>query len=266
MNVFRLFALGSAILLGPGHASAQVAYSQGLKSAELNWVTSGATGLVQWTDGSQVWRGSGAVARDSRLVYTCAHVIEDRGTMASPGDIRFFRLYHSYNSPDSSTGATPRSYRYFTNYSSYVRSYGGSNSKTYNIDFVILIGYSAFGTPMAYYPGNGGNAIASSKWKYTGGYPTTVEYNRRSGYYLQHRTPYFSTRGTKTYGSYYGFKDMSTGVGNSGGPVWVYDDRRRRWGLAAVLVSGSRTTSGVHVLDSAAQSMGTNAISDANVE
>ncbi len=102
------------LLAGGMSLEAQVSYSRRLRASEQSWVTSNATGLVRWLDDGWVYRGSGAVVRDSRLVYTCAHVIEDDGTMAVPGEIRFLRAWNSSYTPDSSEGVAPRSYRYFT--------------------------------------------------------------------------------------------------------------------------------------------------------
>ncbi len=252
------------LLTGAADANAQVSYSRRLKGSELGWVTSNATGIVRWDDGGWIFRGSGAVARDSRLVYTCAHVLEDDGTMAAPGDIEFLRAWHSPYSPNTGDGVAPRSYRYFTGYASAAARYGTADRQAFHLDFVILVGYSPFGSPQPFYPGTGARAVASGSWKYTGGYPATINYTGADGYYYQHRTPFFDQPASKNFGTYYGLSRVSTGGGNSGGPVWVYDSRHRRWGLAAVHVSGTRTTSGIHVLDSSAQSMGTHAIGDAN--
>jgi hypothetical protein len=252
------------LLAGSMSLEAQVSYSRRLRASEQSWVTSSATGVVRWLDDGWIYRGSGAVVRDSRLVYTCAHVIEDDGTMAVPGEIRFLRAWNSSYTPDSSEGVAPRSYRYFTGYSAAAARYGTASRQAYHLDFVILVGYSAFGSAQPFYPGTGGSAVSSGSWKYTGGYPATVNYTGANGYHFQHRTPFFNQPATQSHGANYSLSRVSTGPGNSGGPVWVYDNRMRRWGLAAVHVSGTRTTSGIHVLDSAAHSMGTNAIRDAN--
>lgn len=262
-TLLLLLLAGCAGLLLPVAAEAQVSYSRRVNASELRWVTSNATGVVRWTHDGWVYRGSGAVARDSRLVYTCAHVLEEDGTMAAPGEIRFLRAWHSASAPGAEAGVAPRSYRYFTGYSSAAARYGTASRQAYHLDFVILVGYSAFGSAQPYYAGNGGAAVATRNWKYTGGYPATVNYTGANGFYYQHRTPFFTHPASKTHGAYHSFANVSTGNGNSGGPLWVYDSSSRRWGLAAVHVSGSRTTSGVHVLDQAAHSMGTNAVGDA---
>lgn len=239
---------------------AQVNYSQRLTSSEVPWVTSQATGLVRWERSTSISRGSGAVARDSRLVYTCAHVIYS-GSYASPNQIRFYRAHNASTGPVSG-GISPRSYRYFSNYATTRSTSGVSASATYNLDLVILVGYSAFGNAQPYYAGNGGAATAGTQWKYIGGYPATIDYTGLSGGSFQHRTPFFTNQGALRQGRYYGFTNVSTGPGNSGGPVWIYSSTSKTWGLAAVLVSGSSSTAGVCALDSSAETMGQNAVAD----
>lgn len=252
VKALRMLGLGALVFGLFGDLSGQVFYSQ------QRGITSAATGFL-WARADGSWfRGSGVVARDSRLVYTAAHVLFERGQWAT--GYRFIRAYNSYSSPSVTGGVAPRGFRYFSNYSSEASRYGGSSSRAFHLDFAIMYSSSSFGTAVGWWD-DGAAALRSSRWKRIAGYPAEVDYTGASGRAYQHTTPYFQTTGSQTFGSYYGLRNVSTGSGNSGGPVFVSDGDADY--LAGILVSGTSTSAGVRVIDSSANTMAENALGSA---
>jgi hypothetical protein len=109
------------------HADAQVYPQRGLYSQSTGLVT------ARFSDG--VFRGSGVIARDPRLVYSCAHVLYADGVWAT--SYKFHRAYHSDSPPYSSDGVSPRGFRYFTNYAPYAAQYGDNSYDAFSVDFVV---------------------------------------------------------------------------------------------------------------------------------
>jgi hypothetical protein len=70
------------------------------------------TGLLESFVAGDWYRGSGVVARDSRLIYSCAHLFYESREWAT--DYNFYRANHSAGYPDESTAASPRGLHYFT--------------------------------------------------------------------------------------------------------------------------------------------------------
>ena len=242
------FSLG--VFLLSGSLSAQVYYSK------QNFVDNSTGYILSKVDGSY-YRGSGVIARNPRLIYSCAHLAFENGSWAS--ETEFHPGLDSFSDPNSSSGLTTRGYRYFTSYSSNARTYGGSSSQTFAYDFLIHYGYSDFGTAVGWWP-DGAAALRSSRSKRIVGYPSKVDYTNVRGYYYQHATDWFTRAASQTRGSYYRFQSVSTGSGNSGGPVFVWDSNSDKSYLAAILVSGSSTTAGVYALNDATDTMASKAL------
>lgn len=215
------------------------------------------TGLITCQIGNSHFRGSGVIARDPRLIYSCAHVLYDNGTWAS--SYRFHRAYHSSGAPYREDGAAPRGYRYFSSYSSNTQSYGTTHSRTYALDFVVYYGDSPFGDAVGYWL-DGSSVMESTRWKRIIGYPSRIESTGSDGAYYQHSTDWFTNAGVVRYGPYLSFDGVSTGPGNSGGPVFVHDPDDGISYLAGILVSGTATTAGVRGLDGDSQRMASNAL------
>ena len=129
------------------------------------------------------------VARDSRLIFSCAHVVYDNGIWAD--QYVFHRAYHSPDTPSTSDGVSPRGFRFFTGYSTNSDDYGTSSSRTYAYDFVIYYGADSFGPAVGWWD-DGAAVLRSSRWKRIVGYPSTIDYTGAAGYSYQHGTDWFA--------------------------------------------------------------------------
>ena len=203
-------------------------------------------GLLDW----DVWRGSGCVAWDPRLVFSCAHVLYENGW--AEGNYTFYPGNHTGSFPTSG-GVAMRGFRHFTDYASYAQAGGGATEEAFDLDFIILYNNTDVADSTgAWY--DGGAQLRSRAWKMIAGYPETVDYTGAKGFYYQHSTDLFTKPAYQDYNSYHGFDGVSTGGGNSGGPVFVYDSKEKPV-LAGILVSGTEDSAGVRALDSDTKAM-----------
>ena len=204
------------------------------------------TGLLESYIGEDAFRGSGVVARDPRLIYSCAHLFFENGKWAT--NYFFTRAWHSDTYPLEIEGIAPRGLNYFTSYSSGVRSDGSESAVAFASDFTVLYGNSSFG-PAKEVWSSGASALKSNSLKRIVGYPATIDFNQNDGFYFQHSTDPFSTEGFGIFRSFYEFENVSTGPGVSGGPILVRDEATGNERLAGVLVSGTKNSAGVVALD-----------------
>lgn len=249
MRKCGIHGLATIMLIGCGNISAQIYPEQGLFHESV--------GLITCKVGDSFYRGSGVIARDPRLIYSCAHVLYDNGIWAS--SYRFHRAYHSSQGPFLGDGVAPRGYRYFTSYATNSQTYGTTSSRTYASDFVVYYADTSFGDAVGYWF-DGGSVMQGSQWKRVIGYPSRIEYTGQNGAHYQHATDWFTNSGTQQYGSYHTFSGVSTGPGNSGGPLFVYDSDDETEYLAGILVSGTDTSAGVCGLDDDTNRMASNAL------
>jgi Proprotein convertase P-domain len=198
------------------------------------------------------YRGSGVIARDPRLIYSCGHLFYDNGVWAT--DYEFYRAYSSYQPPQSGTGSKPRGFRYFTNYADNAETYGGDSSRAFAYDFTVFYSPDSFGPAVGYWP-DGSEALHSSREKRIVGYPAEIAHTGAPGYSFQYTTDWFPVPGYQLRGAYHGFDDVSTGEGTSGGPVFVRDATNTSYLLGGILVSGSFDSAGVYALNSSSNSM-----------
>ncbi|NJM36618.1 MAG: hypothetical protein HC845_01385 [Akkermansiaceae bacterium] len=127
------------------------------------------TGYLEAIVGGQsFFRGSGIVARDPKLIYSCAHLFYEDGKWAT--GYLFYRAWHSDTYPNDDQGVAPRGLRYFTSYSENANSEGPNDEKTFAVDFSVLYGNSEFGPAKATSP-DAGASIRSSTSKRIIGYP-----------------------------------------------------------------------------------------------
>ena len=210
------------------------------------------TGLMESYVAGDWYRGSAVIARDPKLIYSCAHLFYERGKWAT--DYIFHRAYHSADEPGDTDAAYPRGLNYFTSYSTGVKAYGANSDAAFASDFTILYGNTGFGPAASWWP-RGGPALKSNQLKRVVGYPVEIDFTGESGRAYQHTTGWFNYTGFRMLGNYYDFDNVSTGPGNSGGPIFVRDSISGQDRLAGILVSGSRRTAGVVALDLASDTM-----------
>lgn len=215
------------------------------------------TGYMEAFVGGDWYRGSGVVARDPKLIYSCGHLLYDRGVWAT--DYVFHRAYDDRNGPGSATAASPRGFRYFTSYANNVDSYGGNSSRAFAHDFALFYGTSSFGPAVGWWP-DGAGILTSDRAKRIVGYPAKIDYTGVSGYSYQHATDWFTKRASQVRGAYHSFSKVSTGNGNSGGPIFAWDATTGDYHLAGILISGTTDSAGVFALNDSSNSMASAAL------
>jgi hypothetical protein len=209
-------------------------------------LASDSTGLLESYVAGDWYRGSAVIARDPKLLYSCAHLFYEGGKWAT--DYKFYRANHSRDFPDEATGASPRGLHYFTSYSSGVKSYGSDSEEVFASDFTVLYGNSSFGSAVGWWP-KGGPVLRSSAPKRIIGYPSDIDFTGDSGFSYQHSTGWFNYEAYRVRSGFHEFDDVSTGPGNSGGPIFVRNTGNGQDLLAGILVSGTRRSAGVVALD-----------------
>ncbi len=199
------------------------------------------TGLLRQKEGS----GSGSVAIHPRLVLGCAHLnYTDKTTWLPAGSIEWFWKWNQGNYPANGNGLTLTGYYYFTTYQQNKILYGEGNAKTYQYDFVA--NYSATqdaaGGRAAYWANDGKKFLTVGKLrKRITGYPAGRYIAGDSDQYRMHETD-FSANMAVSFNNYLSLNGVETGPGNSGGPVWIWNNQD--WTFAGVVVSGLDTTKG----------------------
>lgn len=257
----KRLALGSVLVffvcwpLDGAHGQGQI-FPTRVLPADLSLPPYSSTGLVETAIGSSAFSGSGSVARDPRLLFTCAHVLYDRGTWADT--VAFHRAYHSSSGP-SGAGVVARGYHY-------VSGYADAAIFPFDFDKDFAVAYSSpaqrFGDPLDWFQ-EGASVVTSTAEKMILGYPSELDWNGVSGLYFQHRTGPFNLPFSRLSGAWFEINNVSTGPGNSGGPVLVRDTDGV-YTLAGVLVSGSKSSAGIYVLDAEADLAATSALASAN--
>lgn len=188
---------------------------------------------------------SGAVVKDTRIMLSASHCIfqTDR-TNPWQGSLEWFLRYASANIPVAGQGQPTRGYWYFTSYADAVRLYTMSSPESFDLDYMAAYAYAPLAEEAAPYFIDGHDAILGNPWKQTLGYPSSLYPGaHRYRYYMHANGPWTAQCETR-YGSYILCNEVSTGPGNSGGPVFVWDPQSSRYGYAGVLVSGLERSRG----------------------
>lgn len=249
-NPMKPLAVAGLLIVAASQASAQMDYPK-------RALADSSTGYMEAFVGGGWYRGSGVVARDPKLIYSCGHLLYDRGVWATK--YLFHRAYDGANAPGSATAAAPRGFRYFTSYANNVDSYGGNSSRAFAHDFALFYGTSSFGPAVGWWP-DGAAILMSDRAKRIVGYPARIDHTGASGSSYQHATDWFTKRASPIHGAYHSFNKVSTGRGNSGGPVFAWDAAANDYHLAGILVSGSTDSAGVFALNDSSNSMASAAL------
>ncbi len=211
------------------------------------------TGFMESIVGNADFRGSAVVARDPRLIYSCGHLFFDKGQWAT--DYGFSRAWHNEQSPDFFTSAFPRGYRFFTEYSGATRGRDGQNSiRAFSYDFTVFYGSESFGPAIETLP-DGAAALTSGNRKRIVGYPASIEANGADGAYFQHSTDWFNIGAQLNLGNFWDLLGVTTGGGNSGGPVFVSNTEQTSYSLAGILVSGGNNSAGVYAINPSSEAL-----------
>jgi len=212
------------------------------------------TGAILVADRS----GSGAVVRNPRVVFSCAHVVFNKA-LADPWLVnpRWHRAAAPTSLPPPSAGQHLRGYHYFSGYT----NEANQTPAAWALDFVVHYAFEdTAGGGFASYWNDGVAALKSSRPKLITGYPSGL-YARDDGRrFLMHRTGPFSRAFESSSGRYLVISEVSAGPGISGGPAWVSDGSQ--YLHAGVLVAGlsrsigGRTdAAGVYGVDSSSNSL-----------
>jgi hypothetical protein len=220
------------------------------------------TGYLESRIGRDWYRGSGVVAKDPRLIYSCGHLFYEKGIWAT--DQIFYRDWNSSRAPAPSTGVRPRGFRYFTSYASRTDQNGQDSESAFSADFSVLYGFQPLGPAIATLA-DGRSAVASPRLKRIVGYPESLDATGARGYYYQYGTGWFPNAATYGQGNYREFDGVTTGGGNSGGPVFVQDEGGASYSLAGILVSGSYETAGIYALDASSDELAAAALGSPGV-
>lgn len=203
------------------------------------------TGVVA----TETTQGSGAVVESRRVVASCAHVVfDDEIWSAAAGwthENFFYRAWNGVGFPTEDFEQRLRGYVKWNSYASAVLGEDGTSPKAFQDDFVVYYSYTDLfdGTPPSRQQ-KSISALRSTADKIISGYPGGLYESGDPLEYRLHSTGIFNESLQVELGRYLLADGPSTGPGNSGGPVWVYDESRDAWGFAGVLVSGSEEALG----------------------
>lgn len=255
------FATPACLLLGlPLCALAQeppkTNSSQRVDSGLLNTEPYRHTGLVFAGDGAAAARGSGVVASDPKLFFTASHVLWNEEELKWFLPPVWVGGYNGEGFPG--TGETSRGYFRWAGYSTLVTESGVDAPGAFARDISLAWGLEDFveGDP-APIDFKGVNSLKMARTSMITGYPALLDYTGEPGGFFLHATEPdltpFRPAITST-GSYLYATHISTGPGNSGGPVWSQDDAGQ-WKVAGLLVSGRPSESGVYAMSSSVKSL-----------
>lgn len=225
--------------LAPAQNSAPIEETEGFLPYEV-------TGLIS----TEVGEGSGAVVENPRVVASCAHVVFDEGIFSTAAgwtnENFFYRAWNGEGFPPEELERRLRGYVRWDSYARWVVNRGGNSDQAFREDFVVF--YSASDlleeSSLPRRARNGIAALRSGGPKVISGYPGGLYEVGDPLEYRLHSTGIFKMPLDVELGRYLGAYGPSTGPGNSGGPVWVYDSTGSVWQFAGVLVSGTEEALG----------------------
>lgn len=252
-SVSRLTSSFAAALLAlafTASGQAQI-FPKPVTSAQLATPVSQATGLMVSKVGTGYSRGSGAIARNGKLIYSCGHMIAANGVWAS--ELYFLPAYNASAFPALSQMKPVRGYKSYSEY----RGPGGNLE--FSRDFIVAYdAATAFGTPLETYADGASLLLSSTTSKLIAGYPAKIDYTGASGATFQYYTGSFTGAMSTVLPTYLTIVGVSTGGGNSGGPVFVSDNGTQK--IAGVLISGATNAAGVYALTPVAETMAQSAM------
>jgi hypothetical protein len=214
-------------------------------------------GLLETEVRNGSYRGSATVVRDERLLYSCAHIVYDRGTWAN--DYTFHLAWHDRRFPAKRLGASPRGFHYFTRYARAARYTNGESNASFAADFTVFYGNQSFG-PASPVQENSGPLLRTTRGKRIIGYPAQIDFTRARGYSYQHNTGWFPNAARRIRGGFHDFSGVSTGTGNSGGGIFLRDPYTGGDLFAGVLVSGGYRNAGVVAMDASTRRLADDAL------
>ena len=194
--------------------------------------------------GSGGLRGSGFVANHRNLFLTAAHVLYNDAAAQWQSAPVWYGQVNSPEEPDG-IGQISRGYFRWASYADEVSRSGINSSDAFKRDVALVWSFSPFTdevpAPLDY---NGAANLRSGIPSMITGYPAIIDYTGEAGNYLLHSTLEEVTK-YKGSGNYLTASLISTGPGNSGGPVWVRGEDDN-WKAGGILVSGRPSEDGLN--------------------
>ena len=206
----------------------------------------GVTGIVRRFEGGRaVSVSSAAVVSHPKVLLTCAHASYKNGLWVPAATLSFTAAHHAAGLP--AAGIAPRGYFKFSGYAS-ANNKGGMTLPALNMDMVAAYAYTNFagGRYAGYWSSGATTVLTSNKyWKKCIGYP-----GAHFGNYFMYCCGPFIVPTQQVYGAYYKATGATTYGGNSGGPVFGYDQAGQNWYVAGVQLSSDNSTwMGIRALD-----------------
>ncbi|WP_367871938.1 proprotein convertase P-domain-containing protein [Luteolibacter sp. Populi] len=207
---------------------------------------------------SESGQGSGVVAEHPNLFFTAAHVVYDEETskwMAPPLWLGGGGREELSLPPEVVRSMQSRGYFRWSAYAENVDREGQNSPKAFSRDIALAWGLQPFflGEPAQLDFSGYKNLRKHKDQTMITGYPALLDYTGDPGDgYLHSTTPEFTTFKEASHKYLYA-THISTGPGNSGGPVWI-DEGDGEWAVAGLLVSGRPSEAGIYSMTTAMKS------------
>jgi len=192
---------------------------------------------------SEVGRGSGFCAWNPRTFFSAAHVVFEKGKWTSPP--LWYGAVHA-DTLDPEVEVQSRGYFRWHAYSELLALNGVDHPKTFGKDVILAYALKDLveGNP-AEMDLKGAKNLRGENPVMITGYPAVIDYTQESNSYFMHQTGPVTLKFHNEAPGYMATSLISTGPGNSGGPVWSQTDGNP-WRVAGVLVSGLPGEAGVY--------------------
>lgn len=189
-------------------------------------------------------RGSGFIAENPFLFFTAAHVVHAPIGWGAPPS--WLGGFNGEDLPEEGVGnVDARGYFYWNQYSNLLLQFGENGKITFGKDLALAWGLKPFTEgDTASIDFNGAKNLLKPNLSMITGYPATLDYDGSSGGAFLHSTQPDFTHYSRALGNYLEASLISTGPGNSGGPVWIQQPEGG-WKVAGELVAGRPSEVGV---------------------
>jgi hypothetical protein len=229
------------VLAGPAVADlpSKVAYPKPVEAGLIGEDPYRFNGVVV----SEVGRGSGFCAWNSRTFFSAAHVVCEEGKWTSPP--LWYGAVHA-DTLDPEAEVQSRGYFRWRAYSELLALNGVTHPKTFGKDVILAYALTDLveGNP-AEIDLKGSKNLRSVNPVMITGYPAEIDYTQESNSYFLHQTGPVALKFRNEANGYLATTLISTGPGNSGGPVWS-QTAGNPWRAAGILVSGLPGEAGVY--------------------
>jgi subtilisin-like proprotein convertase family protein/V8-like Glu-specific endopeptidase len=204
---------------------------------------------------TEAGQGSGVVAENPKLFFTAAHVLYDPMEGWSEPPLWVGGGEHVALPPEVLSGES-RGYFRWSSYAGNVQSAGQNSTGAFATDLALAWGLEPFfgGTPAAI-DFNGYKKLKKhNDLSMITGFPATLDYTEESGNGLLHATKPEFTIFQAEANRYLYATHISTGPGNSGGPVWL-QEAGGTWDTAGILISGRPSEAGIYAFTPSIKSL-----------